>query len=100
MIAIAIIITTILEHIKAYIQEIPEMTRKAMQAVKSMTTRISRNRLIQNIKKSYDTAALAINIATNTMDHTSHTIRHQTTNRNAHNIPDMRKPNDKYDRLY
>ena len=33
MIAIAIIITTILENIIAYLQEIPETTRKAAQAI-------------------------------------------------------------------
>ena len=51
MIALAIIITTILEHLRAYIQEIPEITRTATQAVKSTTTR-KLNKLIQNIKKS------------------------------------------------
>ena len=68
MIAIAIIITTILEHIIAYVQEISETTRKATQVVKSMTTKISRNKLFQNIKKSYKTAMLVITIATNTMN--------------------------------
>ena len=60
VIAIAITITTILEHIIAYVQEIPETTRKATQAVKSMTIKISHNKLFQNIKKSYKTAVLAI----------------------------------------
>ena len=80
MIAIAVIITTILEHIIAYVKEIPDSARKATQAVKSTTTKISRNKLFQNIKKSYKTAVLAITIATNTIklnasmkDHTSWT---------------------------
>ena len=76
MITIAVIITTILEHLKACIQEIREITRKATQAVKSMTTKICRNKLIQNIKKSYKTAMLAIEIATNMTDHTSHMNQH------------------------
>ena len=81
MIAIAVIITTILKHVKAYVQEIPEMKRKATQVAKSTTTGISCNKLIQNIKKSYETAVLAMNIVTNPKDRTSHTIIHQTTNR-------------------
>ena len=72
MITLAIIITTILEHIKAYIQEIPEITRKTAQALKSTTTKISHSKLIQNIKESYRTAVLAITIATRMTDRTSH----------------------------
>ena len=87
MIPIAGIITTILEHIKAYVQEIPEITRKATKVVKSTTTKISRNKLIQDIKKSYKTAALAITIVTNTMDCTSCMNQHQTANRNTQNTP-------------
>ena len=64
MITIAVIITTMLEHIIAYVQEIPEAMRKATQAVKSTTTKISHNKLFQNIKKSYRTAVLAITMAT------------------------------------
>ena len=100
MILIAIIVTTILEHLKTYIQEIPEITRKTAQAVKSTTTKISHNRFIQNIKKSYKTAALAINIVTNTMDHTNCTDLHQTANRNTHNTPGTRKLYGEYDKSY
>ena len=87
MITKAIIITTILEHIIAYVQEIPETTRKATQAVKSTTAKISHNKLFQNIKKSYKTAVLVITIATNTTDCTSHMNQHQTANRNTRKIP-------------
>ena len=86
MIVIAIIITTILEHIKAYIQEIPEITRKTTQALKSMTTKISRSKLIQNIRESYKTAVLAITIATRMTDHTSHINQLQTANRNKQKL--------------
>ena len=100
MIVIAILITTILEHLKSCIQKIPGIARKATQAVKSMIIKISRNNHIQNIRKTYKTAALAITIATSMMDHTSCLNQHQTANRNTENIPGMQKLNDKYDGLY
>ena len=53
MITMAIIITTILENIIACLQEIPETTRKAAQAIKMTTTKISHNKLFENIKKYY-----------------------------------------------
>ena len=87
MIAIAIIITTLLENITAYIQEIPQTTRNAVQVIKTTTTKISHNKLFQKIKKSYKTVVLAINIATNTMDCASLTNQPQTTNRNTQNTP-------------
>ena len=99
MITIAIIITTILAHIIAFIQEIPETMRKATQAVKSTTTRISCSKLFQSIKKSYKTAGLAITIVTNTMDHTSRMNQHQTANRNTQKIQGTQKLKDKYDGL-
>ena len=71
MITIAILITTILENIIAYAQEIPKAMRKAAQAIKTTTTKIGHNKLFQNIKKSYKTAALAVKIETSTMDRTS-----------------------------
>ena len=83
LIAIAVIITAILEYIIAYVKEIPEAASKATQVVKSTTTKISHNKLFQNIKKSYKTAVLAITIATNTMNHTSRMNQHQTANRNT-----------------
>ena len=41
MVAIAILITTILEHLKSCIHEIPGIARKAIQAVKPTITKIS-----------------------------------------------------------
>ena len=64
MIAIAILITTILEHLKSCIQKIPGIARKATQVVKSTIIKISRNSHIQNIRKTYKTAALVITIVT------------------------------------
>ena len=56
----------------------------------------SHNKFLQNIKKNYKTAALAITVVTNTMDHTNHVKQPQTTNKNAQNSPGMQKLNDKY----
>ena len=53
MITIAILLTTIFQHIKAYMQEVPRIARIITQAVKSTTTKISPNNFIQNIKKAY-----------------------------------------------
>ena len=89
MIAIAILITTILEHIKAYIQEIPEIARKVTQVVKSMTIKISHNNFIQNTRKTYKTAALAITIATSMKNHTRCTNQHGTAIKNTQNTPCM-----------
>ena len=97
---IAVIITTLLENITAYIQEVLQTTRNAVQAIKTTITKISRNKLGHKIKKSYKTAVLAINIATNTMDCTSHTNQPKPTNRNTQVIPCMRKPNSEYDGTY
>ena len=71
MIAIAIIITTLLENITAYIQEMPQTMRNIAQAIKTTTRKISCNKLFQKFKKSYKTAELAVNLATNMMDCTT-----------------------------
>ena len=89
MIAIVILLTRILEHLKSGIQEIPGIMKKATQAVKSTNAKISRNNHIHYIRKSYRTAALAITIATNTTDHTGCMNQHQTANRNTQNTPGM-----------
>ena len=66
LITIAIIITASLEHITMYVKEIPRITNKTVQVVKSTTMKASHNKFLQNIKENYKTAALAIAIATNT----------------------------------
>ena len=45
LIAVAIIITSILEHIATYIKEIPGIAKKTAQVVKSMITTSSHNKL-------------------------------------------------------
>ena len=100
VIAIVVIIATLLKYTIGYAQGIPETARKATQAVKSTTTKISHSKLFQNIKKSYKTAVLAITIATNTMNRIGHMNQHQTPNRNNQKTPGMRKLNDEYDGPY
>ena len=87
MIAIAIIITTLLENIIACVQEISKTMRKAVQAIKATTTKISCNKLFQNLKKSYKRAVLAVNMVTNTMKLTSHMHQPHTTSRNTQKTP-------------
>ena len=100
LITVAIIITTILEHIARYVKELPGIAKKTAQAVKSMTMKASRNQFLQNIKDSYKTAVLAISIATSTTDGTNRRKQPQTPNRNAQNSAGTRKPNDKYNGSY
>ena len=47
LITVAVIITTILEHITTYIKEIPRIAKKTAQAAKSITIKASHNKLIQ-----------------------------------------------------
>ena len=100
LITIAIIITAILQHIAMYVKEIPRITNKTVEAVKSMTMKASHNKLLQSIKENYKTAALAIAVATNTTDHTNRVKQPQTTHRNAQNSPGTRKLNDGNNGLY
>ena len=97
IITIVVLIATMLQHTKSYIQG---FTSKTAQAVKSTTTQISHNNLIQGIRKTYKSAALAIMIVTRTTDHTNHMEQHKTTNRNQGNFPGMQKLNDQYERSY
>ena len=89
LITMAIIITTILEQIAVYVREVPKIMKKTAQAIKSKTTRASRNRLIQNIKDSYKTAALAVSIVTSTTNHTDRTKQPQISNKNTSTYPGM-----------
>ena len=100
LITVAIIITAILEHIAVYVREIPKIAKKIAQAVKSMTMKAGCNKLIQNIKDSYRTAALAITIATSSMDCTDHRKQPLIINRNTQFHPGTRKLNDEYNGSY
>ena len=71
MITIAILITMLLANITTYLQGIPETTKKVAQVIKNTTTKISHNKLFQNIKKSYKTAVLVVNSTTSMTYHTS-----------------------------
>ena len=79
LITVAIIITAILEHIAVYVKEIPRITKKTVQTIKSMTIKASRNKFLQNIKENYKTAALVINIAISMTDRTNRSKRSHTT---------------------
>ena len=83
MIAIAILLATILEHPKSYIQEIPEIARRTAQAVTSMITKISCNNNIQRIRKIHKTAVLAVTIVTDMTDRINCKNQYQPTNRNT-----------------
>ena len=87
IIAIAIIIITIMEHIKTYAQEIAAVTKKTMQALKFATTKINRSNLMQSIRELYRTAMLAITIVTSTTNCTSRISQQQTNNRNKQKYP-------------
>ena len=100
MITIAIIISTIIEHIKSYIQEIPAIARNTTQVAKSVITKVNRTGFMQNIRESYRTARLAVTIATSATNHTSHTSQQQTNNNNKQNPPGMQKPDDQHDGSY
>ena len=71
IIAVIIMLVTILEHITTHVKEIPKLAKRTAQAVKNMTTKVSQNKLFQNIKDSYKTATLALTIVTNMMDRTN-----------------------------
>ena len=73
LITVAIIITAILEQLVVYVREVPKIIKKTAQVVKSTTTKASRKKLMQNIKNSYKTAALAVNIATSMTNRTDRT---------------------------
>ena len=77
LITVAIIITAILEQITVYVREI---TKKTVQVVKSMAMKASHNKLMQNIKDSYKTATLAVNIATSmrNLQITQSSMKHST----------------------
>ena len=71
VITITIIITAITRLITTHLGKLSRVMKKAVQ----MTMEISHNTCTQNIKDFYKTAALAISIATSTMDRTSRNKR-------------------------
>ena len=99
VITITIMLISFLEHITAYAKKIPKFAEKITQAVKSMITKASHNKLFQNIKDSYKTAVLVITIVTNMKDRASRSGQTHINNRNRQNYPGTRKLNDEYDDL-
>ena len=100
IIAVIIMLVTILEQITTHVKEIPKLAKRTVQAVKSMTTKVSRNKLLQNIKDSYKTATLAITIVTNVTDRMNCSKKPPTTNRNTQISLDTQKLNNEYGRSY
>ena len=60
LVTVIIMLITILEYMTTYTKEI---VKKTVQTVKSMITKASRNKLLQNIKDSYKTATLVVAVA-------------------------------------
>ena len=96
LIMIAVLIITILKSMIVCAQGIPKTARKAVQTIKSTTKKISQNKL-QNIKQSYETAILAVKVATSITNCTSHTDQHHTTTTVIKTPPGMQKSNNRYD---
>ena len=53
LITVIILLITILEHITAYVKEIPKLVKRTGRAAKSTITKASHNELLQKIKDSY-----------------------------------------------
>ena len=97
IITVIIMIITSLELITAYTKKIPTAAKRTACTIKSTITKASHNECLQNIKDSYKTAILAITIATNMWDRTSHNGKANKNNENIQNYPGTRKLNDEYD---
>ena len=100
LITVVIILVTTLEHITAYIKEIPKLVKRTARAAKSTITKVSHNELLQNIKDSYKTTTLVIAIVTNTKDHTNRSREINTKNGKMENYADTQKLNGEYSGSY
>ena len=100
MIAIAILISTLLEHIKIYIQEIPPVARNIAQTAKTAITKIYHTGFMQNIRESYKMAKLVVTIATSMTSRTSRTIPQQTNNNSKQKHSGTQKLNNQHDGSY
>ena len=100
IIAIVILISTLLEHIKTYTQEIPTAARNIAKKASTAITKINHTRYMQNIRESYKMAKLVVTIATNMTNHMSCTTLQATNNNNKHKYPGTRKLDNQHDKLY
>ena len=94
------VIILIIAIVKQITTQIKEIAKKAVLAIENMTKEASRNKIIKNIKDFHRTTKVAITIATNTTDRTTHSNQAQINNKNTRNSPGMRKLNDEYDKSY
>ena len=92
-----ILIIAIVRQITTHIKQIAE---RIVQATENTIKKISRNKILRNIRDFHRTTMLVITIATNMTDRTNHSKQAQINNGNTHNSPGMRKLNNEYDELY
>ena len=100
IITIAILISTVLELIKTYTQQIPAVARNITQATRTAITKINHTRFTQNIRESYKTAKLAVTIATSTTNRTSHTTLQQKNSSTKHKYPGTQKLDNQHNKSY
>ena len=103
LISIVVLIIAFLNTIKSQLQKIPEMSRKAAQAVTRVTRTVSHNKLMKRASETYRKTVQAITDATRMTHCNSHPKPYRTANRNHHyteNWTVKRKLNDGYDRPY
>ena len=93
-----ILIIAIARQITTHIKQI---AKKTIQVTENTIKKITRNKILRNIRDFHRTTMLAITIATNMTDRTNHSKQAQINNRNyTQNSPGTRKLNDEYDKLY
>ena len=100
IIAIVILISTLLEHIKTYTQEIPMTVRNIAQKSSKVMTEINHTRLMSNIRESYNMTKLAVSIVANAYNRTSRTTLQRTNNNNKHKYPGTQKLGNQHDESY
>ena len=100
IITIIIMLISSLELLILYAKKTSKFAMKTVQAVKSTITKASRNKLLQNIKDSYQTTMLAITLVTNMNSRTNRRGQIHTTKGNTQNYPGMQKLNNEYDYSY
>ena len=103
LISIVVLFVAFLDTIKSQLQEIPKISRKAVQAVIQATRMISHNKLIKRASETYRKTVQAITDATRMTHHNSRPNPHRTANRNYHYMENWtvkQKLNGRYNRSY
>ena len=84
---LVMIIILIIAIVKQMTTQIQEIAKRAVQAMENTIKEASCNKILRNIKDFHRTTMLAITIATNTTNYTSHSGQAQINNRNTQNLP-------------